>query len=75
MRTSIAEPPTKPNGFIGVRRQSVISTPALTSPSRGVVMAEKSPNQHNVKKAGKSLKEKRNQKHAKKESKKNVLGE
>lgn len=38
-------------------------------------MAEKSPNQHNVKKVGKSLKEKRNSKHAKKESKKGVVGE
>jgi hypothetical protein len=38
-------------------------------------MAEKSPNQHNAKKVGKSLKEKRNDKHAKKESKKGLLGE
>jgi hypothetical protein len=38
-------------------------------------MAEKSPNQHNVKKVGKSLKEKRNNKHAKKESKKGLVGE
>ncbi len=38
-------------------------------------MADKSPNQHNTKKAGKSLKEKRNDKHAKKESKKGLLGE
>jgi hypothetical protein len=38
-------------------------------------MADKSPNQHNAKKAGKSLKEKRNEKHAKKESKKHLLGE
>ena len=30
-------------------------------------MADKSPNQHNAKKVGKSLKEKRNEKHAKKE--------
>ncbi|HEY5111375.1 MAG TPA: hypothetical protein VII67_03490 [Acidimicrobiales bacterium] len=37
-------------------------------------MANKSPDQHNVKKVGKSLKEKRNDKHAKKESKKG-LGE
>ncbi len=37
-------------------------------------MADKSPNQHNVKKVGKSLKEKRNDKNAKKESKKGVLG-
>ncbi len=36
-------------------------------------MADKSPHQHNVKKAGKSLKEKRNEKHAKKESKKGLL--
>jgi len=38
-------------------------------------MAEKSPNQHNVKKVGKSLKEKRNEKHAKKEAKKGFIGE
>ena len=36
-------------------------------------MAEKSPHQHNAKKPGKSLKEKRNEKHAKKESKKGLL--
>jgi hypothetical protein len=41
---------------------------------RGVTMANKSPDQHNVKKVGKSLKEKRNDKHAKKEIKKG-LGE
>lgn len=53
----------------------VISTPStMTSPARGVTMADKSPNQHNVKKVGKSLKEKRNEKHAKKESKKGLLG-
>jgi hypothetical protein len=38
-------------------------------------MADKSPNQHNVKKVGKSLKEKRNDKHAKKEGKRGILGE
>jgi hypothetical protein len=38
-------------------------------------MADKSPNQHNAKKVGKSLKEKRNDKHAKKESKKGLLVE
>ena len=38
-------------------------------------MAEKSPNQRNVKKVGKSLKEKRNDKHAKKEVKKTILGQ
>ena len=38
-------------------------------------MAEKSPKQHNAKKVGKSLKVKRNEKHAKKESKKGLLGE
>jgi hypothetical protein len=37
-------------------------------------MGEKSPNQHNAKKVGKSLKEKRTEKHAKKESKKGSLG-
>jgi hypothetical protein len=38
------------------------------------IMADKSPNQRNVKKTGKSLKEKRNEKHLKKESKKGILG-
>jgi hypothetical protein len=38
-------------------------------------MANKSPDQHNVRKVGKSLKEKRNDKHAKKESKKGLPGE
>ena len=38
-------------------------------------MADKSPNQHNTKKVGKSLKEKRNEKHAKKEEKKGLLGD
>jgi hypothetical protein len=38
-------------------------------------MADKSPNQHNTKKVGKSLKEKRNDKHAKKEGKKTILGQ
>ncbi len=38
-------------------------------------MAGKIPNQHNVKKVGKSLKEKRNEKHAKKDSKKALLPE
>ncbi len=36
-------------------------------------MAEKSPSQHNAKKVGKTLKEKRNEKHAKKESKKGLM--
>ena len=47
----------------------------MTSPTRGVTVADKSPNQHNVKKVGKSLKEKRNEKHAKKESKKGLIAE
>jgi hypothetical protein len=38
-------------------------------------MADKSPNQHNAKKVGKLLKVKRNEKHAKKESKKGLLSE
>jgi hypothetical protein len=38
-------------------------------------MAGKIPNQHNVKKVGKSLKEKRNEKHAKRDSKKGLLPE
>ena len=38
-------------------------------------MADKSPSHHNVKKVGKSLKEKRNEKHAKREVKKGVLGD
>jgi hypothetical protein len=63
-------------GSVGGRSQRVISTPpTMTSPTRGVTMADKSPNQHNVKKVGKSLKEKRNEKHTKKESKKGLLAE
>ena len=38
-------------------------------------MADKSPSHHNAKKVGKSLKEKRSEKHAKREVKKGVLGE
>ena len=38
-------------------------------------MADKSPSHHNAKKAGKSLKEKRNDKHAKRDSKKGLFGE
>jgi hypothetical protein len=38
-------------------------------------MADKSPRQHNTKKSGKSLKEKRQEKHAKKESKKGLLNQ
>jgi hypothetical protein len=47
----------------------------MTTPVKGVTMADKSPNQHNSKKVGKSLKEKRNDKHAKKESKKVIPAE
>ena len=47
----------------------------MTSSVKGVTMANKSPGQKNVKKVGKSLKEKRNQKHVKKESKKGLLPE
>jgi hypothetical protein len=47
----------------------------MTSPTKGVTVAGKIPNQHNTKKVGKSLKEKRNEKHAKKESKKGLLPE
>ena len=52
----------------------VLTSPTLTPPTRGATMAEKSPSQHNAKKVGKSLKEKRTEKHAKKESKKGMLG-
>lgn len=38
-------------------------------------MADKSPNHHNTKKVGKTLKEKRSQKHSKKEAKKGLLTE
>jgi len=38
-------------------------------------MADKSPHQHNVKKAGKSLKAKRLEKHVKKETRKGLLGD
>jgi hypothetical protein len=46
----------------------------MTSPTGGVTVADKSPKQHNVKKVGKSLKEKRNEKHLKTESKKGIHG-
>lgn len=46
----------------------------MTTPTGGAAVADKSPNQHNVKKVGKSLKEKRNEKHQKKESKKGIPG-
>lgn len=52
----------------------LLTSPTVTPPTRGKIMAEKSPSQHNAKKVGKSLKEKRTEKHAKKESKKGVLG-
>ncbi len=59
---------------LGWKFTTLISTPpTMTSPARGVTMAEKSPNQHNSKKVGKTLKEKRNEKHAKKESKKGLM--
>jgi hypothetical protein len=55
---------------------TLISTPpTMTSPARGVTMAEKSPHQHNNKKVGKTLKEKRTEKHTKKESKKGLIVE
>ena len=38
-------------------------------------MADKSPHQHNTKKVGKSLKEKRNEKHVKKDSKRGLVTE
>ena len=38
-------------------------------------MADKSPSHHNTKKVGKSLKEKRNEKHAKRDSKKGLFGD
>jgi len=47
----------------------------MTTPMKGVNMAGKKPEQHNAKKVGKSLKEKRNDKHAKQESKKGLLGD
>lgn len=55
--------------------ERISTPPTMTTPSEGVTVADKSPNQHNAKKVGKSLKEKRNDKHAKKESKKGLLGE
>jgi DNA helicase IV len=60
---------------MGGLSQSAISTlPTMTSSTGKVTVADKSPNQHNIKKVGKSLKEKRNEKHIKKESKKGILG-
>ncbi len=53
----------------------VSTPPTMTTPTKGVTVAGKKPDQHNAKKVGKSLKEKRNDKHAKQESKKGLLGE
>jgi hypothetical protein len=54
----------------------VVATPPIAALlTRGDTMANKSPSQHNSKKVGKSLKEKRNEKHAKKDSKKGLLPE
>jgi hypothetical protein len=62
--------------MLSAAAHGAISTPPiLTSPTGGVTMADKSPNQHNTKKVGKSLKEKRNDKHAKKEMKRRIPGE
>jgi len=52
-----------------------LTPPTMTSPAEGVTMGEKSPHQHNAKKVGKTLKEKRNEKHAKKETKKGFTTE
>ncbi|HQU26031.1 MAG TPA: hypothetical protein PLS29_03255 [Acidimicrobiales bacterium] len=38
-------------------------------------MADKSPNHHNTKKVGKSLKEKRSEKHAKRDTKRGLFGD
>jgi hypothetical protein len=57
--TSLKQFPTAPTGAPQIR---------------GVTMADKSPKKSNTKKPGKSLKEKRNEKHAKKESKKGFAG-
>jgi hypothetical protein len=68
--------PPKSEDLIGSRSHRLVSTPpTMTTPRRGVIMADKSPSQHNAKKVGKSLKEKRNDKHAKKEVKKTILGQ
>jgi hypothetical protein len=50
-------------------RGTVIPGSRLTLPLKGAVMADKSPRQHMSKKAGKSLKEKRAEKHLKAEAK------
>jgi hypothetical protein len=71
----MGEVPSKSEGLDGLSRGLISTPPTMTTPTRGVTMADKSPNQHNAKKVGKSLKEKRNVKHAKKEAKKSILAE
>jgi hypothetical protein len=67
---------TASDDAFGGRSKDVISTPpTMTTLGRGATMADKSPSHHNEKKVGKSLKEKRNEKHSKKETKKIQLSE
>ena len=62
-------------GAIGGSQRVASTPPTLTTPVRGVIVADKSPSHHNTKKVGKSLKEKRNEKHAKRDSKKGLFGD
>lgn len=59
----------------GVSAMTTLTPPPPTTPTRGVRVADKSPNHHNAKKVGKSLKEKRSDKHAKRETKKGLFGD
>lgn len=59
----------------GVPTMTTSTPPPPTTPTRGVRVADKSPNHHNAKKVGKSLKEKRSDKHAKRETKKGLFGD
>ena len=57
---------------LGPEGRTVRTPRAVEAPIQGVAMADKSPRQHMSKKAGKSLKEKRADKHAKSENKNKI---
>lgn len=63
------------HSVIGYCQREPSTPPTLTTPTRGVIVADKSPSHHNAKKVGKSLKEKRLEKHQKRDTKKGLFGE
>jgi hypothetical protein len=62
-------------GVLGDCHRESSTPPTLTTPTRGVIVADKSPSHHNAKKVGKSLKEKRLEKHQKRDTKKGLFGD